>query len=109
MNAAFGSFLAPVAAVLVPKGRALVANPLFERGAKIQLKQEGKRGRPLRAGELVIVEPAGMARGKQRGRQVTQRIGKIVRRIGSDDNPRDVIEALMVERGLDRGFKGSVE
>ncbi|MGB0872554.1 MAG: RNB domain-containing ribonuclease [Solirubrobacterales bacterium] len=109
MNAAFGSFLAPVAAVLVPKGRALVANPLFERGAKIQLKQEGKRGRPLRAGELVIVEPAGMARGKQRGRQVTQPIGKIVRRIGSDDNPRDVIEALMVERGLDRGFKGSVE
>mgnify|MGYP000008757879 CR=1 FL=1 len=109
MNTAFGSFLAPVAAVLVPKGRALVANPLFERGAKIQLKQEGKRGRPLRAGELVIVEPAGMARGKQRGRQVTQPIGKIVRRIGSDDNPQDVIEALMVERGLDRGFKGSVE
>ncbi len=109
MNTAFGSFLAPVAAVLVPKGRALVANPLFERGAKIQLKQEGKRGRPLRAGELVIVEPAGMARGKQRGRPVTQPIGKIVRRIGSDDNAQDVIEALMVERGLDRGFKGSVE
>lgn len=109
MSSAFGSFHAPVAAVLVPKGRALVANPLFERGSKIALKQEGKRSKPLRAGELVIVEPAGMARGKQRGRQVTQPIGRIVRRIGNEGDASAVIEALMLERGLDRGFKGSVE
>lgn len=109
MSSSFGSFSAPVAAVLVPKGRALVANPLFERGSKIQLKQEGKRSKPLRAGELVIVEPAGMARGKQRGRQVTQPIGRIVRRIGNENDASAVIEALMIERGLDRGFKGAVE
>lgn len=109
MNAAFGSFHQPIAAVLVPKGRALAANPLFDRGAKIALKQEGKRKTPLRAGELVIIEPAGIARGKQRGRQVTAPVGRIVRRIGSENEPRDVIEALMIERGLDRGFKGTVE
>lgn len=110
MNAAFGSsFHAPIAAVLVPKGRALVAAPLFERGAKIQLKSEGKRGRPLKAGELVIVEPAGMARGKERGRQVTAPVARITRRIGNADNAHDVTEALMIEYGLERKFPGKVE
>ncbi|MFT4048777.1 MAG: RNB domain-containing ribonuclease [Solirubrobacterales bacterium] len=110
MSAAFGSpFQAPMAAVLVPKGRALVAAPLFERGAKVNLKTEGKRSKPLKAGELVIVEPAGMARGKERGRQVTAPVAKIVRRIGRADNARDVTEALMIERGLDRKFPGKVE
>lgn len=109
MSAAFGAFQTPIAAVLVPKGKALVASPMFDRGDKISLKAEGKRSKPLRANELVIIEPAGMARGKQRGRQVTAPLGKIVRRIGSPDNARDVIEALMVERGLDRKFSGQVE
>lgn len=98
-----------MAAVLVPKGRALVAAPLFERGAKVQLKSEGKRGRPLQAGELVIVEPAGMARGKERGRQVTAPVARIVRRVGHADNARDVTEALMIEYGLERRFPGKVE
>lgn len=106
---AFNPFQHALAAVLVPRGRALAAAPLFERGAKIALKQEGKRSRPLSAGELVIVEPAGIARGKQRGRQVTQPIGRIVRRLGSADNPRDVVEALMLEWGLERKFPGKVE
>ncbi|MBI2692304.1 MAG: RNB domain-containing ribonuclease [Solirubrobacterales bacterium] len=109
MSAAFGSFHGPIAAVLVPKGRALVAAPLFDRGPKIQLKSEGKRGRPLKAGELVIVEPAGMARGKERGRQVTTPVARIVRRIGLADNARDVTEALMIEYGLERKFPGKVE
>ena len=89
MSAAFASFHAPIAAVLVPKGRALVAAPLFERGPKVQLKSEGKRGRPLKAGELVIVEPAGLARGKERGRQVTAPVARITRRVGTADNARD--------------------
>lgn len=95
--------------MLVPKGRALAAAPLFERGPKVQLKTEGKRGRPLQAGELVIVEPAGIARGKERGRQVTAPICRIVRRIGMADNARDVTEALMIEWGLERRFPGKVE
>ncbi|MGH2906775.1 MAG: RNB domain-containing ribonuclease [Solirubrobacterales bacterium] len=106
---AFGAGYGPMAAVLVPKGRALVARPLFDKGAPIQLKQEGKRSRPLRANELVLIEPAGVARGKNRGRQVTQPVGQIVRRIGDPDNARDVIEALMLERGLARRFDGKVE
>ena len=109
MSPAFGSFQGPIAAVLVPKGRALAAAPLFERGPKVQLKSEGKRGRPLQAGELVIVEPAGIARGKERGRQVTAPICRIVRRIGMADNARDVTEALMIEWGLERRFPGKVE
>ncbi|MBK5231067.1 MAG: RNB domain-containing ribonuclease, partial [Thermoleophilia bacterium] len=110
--AGFGQFFdGPLAAVLTPKGRSLVARPLFERGSSVQLKQERKRsaGRELRPGELVIVEPAGIARGKQRGRVVTQPVGKIVRRIGSPDITRDVLEALMLERGLRRRFSGSVD
>jgi ribonuclease R len=109
VSSAFGSFYGPMAAVLVPKGRALVARPLFDKGSAIQLKQEGKRSKPLRANELVMIEPAGVARGKNRGRQVTQPVGQIVRRIGSPDVARDVIEALMLERGLARRFDGAVE
>jgi ribonuclease R len=109
VNVSFGNFAQPTAAVLVPKGRALVAAPLFDRGAKVQLKTEGKRSRPLAAGELVIVESAGIARGKVRGRQVTSPVCQIVRRIGRADNPRDVTEALMIEHGLERRFPGKVE
>ena len=58
---------------------------------------------------MVIVEPAGIARGKERGRQVTAPICRIVRRIGMADNARDVTEALMIEWGLERRFPGKVE
>lgn len=109
MSFGFGNFHGPTAAVLVPKGRALAAAPLFERGPKVQLKSEGKRGRPLAAGELVIVEPAGVARGKERGRHVTAPVARIVRRIGQANDPADVTEALMIERGLERRFPGKVE
>lgn len=104
-------FDGPTAAVLVPKGRALVARPLFERGSSIQLKQDRKRGegKELRPYELVIVVPAGVGRSKQRGRMVSEPVGKIVRRLGSPDVTRDVLEALMIERGLRRRFDGAIE
>ncbi|MBI4896902.1 MAG: RNB domain-containing ribonuclease [Actinobacteria bacterium] len=97
--------------MLIPKGRALVARRIFDRGASIQLKQDRKRGagNELRPGELVIVEPAGIQRAKQHGRMVTQPVGKVVRRLGSPDVTRDVLEALMIERGLRRTFPGTVE
>lgn len=107
----FGAiFSGPLAAVLVPKSRALVARPLFERGSSIQLKQDRKRAsaNALRPGELVIVEPAGIARGKRHGRPVTEPVGHVVRRLGSADVTRDVLEALMIERGLARRFDGAV-
>lgn len=111
-GASFGPlFDGPTAAVLVPKGRALVAGPLFERGSTIQLKHDRKRGggHELRPYELVIVAPAGAAHSKQRGRMITQPVGKVVRRLGSPDVTRDVLEALMLERGLRRRFDGAVE
>ncbi|MBI5310941.1 MAG: hypothetical protein HZB14_07980, partial [Actinobacteria bacterium] len=78
-------FNGPLAAVLVPKGRSLAARPLFERGSSIQLKHDRKRSaaHELRPQELVIVAPAGVARSKQRGRMITQPVGKVVRRLGS--------------------------
>lgn len=104
-------FNGPLAAVLVPKGRSLAARPLFERGSSIQLKHDRKRSaaHELRPQELVIVAPAGVARSKQRGRMITQPVGKVVRRLGSPDVTRDVLEALMIERGLRRRFDDAVE
>ncbi|MBJ7348162.1 MAG: RNB domain-containing ribonuclease, partial [Thermoleophilaceae bacterium] len=101
----------PVAAVLEPRGRGLAAIRLFEHATPIQLKQGAKRSEAdkLKPGELVIVEPAGMARGKKKGgAPVVRDVGKIVRRIGRPDNARDVLEALFVERGYVRGFPGRV-
>lgn len=111
-DAVFGSvFDGPTAAVLVPKGRTLVARPLFERGSTIQLKQERKRSSnsDLKPHELVIVVPAGVARDARGGRMVTQPVGKIVHRLGSPDVTRDVLEALMFERGQRRVFDQAVE
>lgn len=104
-------FDGPTAAVLVPKGRSLVAAPLFDRSSSIQLKHDRKRsaGRELMPRELVIVVPAGVAAGKQRGRMVTQPVGKVIHRLGSPDVTRDVLEALMIERGLKRRFDAAVE
>ncbi|MEI7625381.1 MAG: RNB domain-containing ribonuclease [Actinomycetota bacterium] len=81
--------------VLEKRGRFLVAVPLFERGAQIAV--DG--GRNARAGDLVLVRIAGRSRTR----------GKIEQRIGRPDNARDVIEALMLERGLTRGFDPAVQ
>ncbi len=104
--------MAPLAAVLEPRGRTLAASPLFERRAPIQLKAEGKRAtqQKLRAGELVIVEPVGMVRGRRRGgRPVVRDVGRVTRRLGSPDVTRDVLEALLIERGCERGFARGVQ
>jgi ribonuclease R len=103
-----GGFVSPLAAVLEHRGRTLTAVPIFERRAPIQLKAEaGKRGAPskFRAGELVIVEPAGMTRGRRHGgRPVVRDVGRVTRRLGSPDVTADVLEALLIERGCERGF-----
>lgn len=106
-----GGFTGPLAAVLEPRGRTLTAVPLFERRAPIQLKAEGKRAQHLRyrPGELVIVEPAGISKGHRRGgRPVIRDVGRVSRRVGSPDVTRDVLEALLLERGCTRGFPKQV-
>jgi ribonuclease R len=82
----------PVVAVLEKHGRFLAATPFFARGRRINLDRSRSGG--ARPGDLVLVEPHGRGGGH----------GKVLRRIGRPDVARDVIEALMLDRGLRRRF-----
>jgi ribonuclease R len=79
-------------ATIERRGRFMVAEPLFERGPRINLDRRS-RGR---AGELVLVE-TGPGR------------GKVVRELGSPKRARDVVEALIWQRYGWRGFRAAVE
>jgi ribonuclease R len=57
------------------------------------------RTREARPGDLVLVAPSGPRAGH----------GRVIRRLGRPDVARDVIEALMLDRGLRRGFPEAVE
>jgi ribonuclease R len=61
----------------------------------------GPGGGTVSAGELVLVQLGGGGRGGD-GR------ARVVRRIGRADVARDAIEALMLDRGLARGFESGV-
>ncbi len=83
-------------AVLSKRGRFLAATPFFEpRGRRLSIDRDN-RARP---GELVLVAPAGPRAGH----------GRILKRIGHPDVARDVIDALMLDRGLRRRFDPAVE
>jgi ribonuclease R len=82
----------PVVAVLSKHGRFLTATPFFARANRINVDRPRSGG--ARSGDLVLVEPLGRGGGH----------GKVVRRIGRPDVARDVIEALMLDRGLRRRF-----
>jgi ribonuclease R len=87
----------PVVAVLDKHGRFYTATPFFDRGRRLNVdRPRPGAGAP---GDLVLVKPTGPRGGH----------GKIVRRIGRPDVARDVIEALMVHRGLQRRFDPLVE
>jgi ribonuclease R len=86
--------LDPVVAVLSKRGRLLVAEPLFERGGRISLN--GKAGGGAGPGDLVLIG------GGKRG-------PRVVRSLGKPDVARDVLEALMLDRGLRRAFPRAVE
>src|ERR1019366_3824006 len=103
-------------AVLERRGRFLTAEPLFPRrddaersprrgGAeRIVLRSpRPERGRrEARAGDLVLVHVPQRSHGKGSG-------ARIVRVLGRPDVAADVIEALMLDRGLRRGFDPAVE
>ncbi|HYM58803.1 MAG TPA: RNB domain-containing ribonuclease, partial [Solirubrobacteraceae bacterium] len=91
-----GTGAAPVVAVLEKRGRFLTAQPFFARGRAINVD---KPGREVRAGDLVLVVPAGPRSGH----------GRVQRRLGRPDVARDVLEALMLDRGLRRHFDPAVE
>src|SRR4051812_24501823 len=73
----------------------MAATPFFTRSNRISLDKP----RNVSVGDLVIVQPVG-ARGGH---------GKGVKRIGRPDVARDVLEALLVERGMRRRFDPLVE
>lgn len=85
---------APRVAVLGKRGRFTVAEPVFERGRQITL--DGGRRPGAAVGDLVL-----LGWGKRGPR--------VVRSIGRPDVARDVLEGLMLERGLRRSFPRAVE
>jgi ribonuclease R len=86
-------------AVLERRGKFLVAEPFFEPGPRLVVS----RDRRFAVGDLVVVRPPASRDGRTRGRAA------IARRLGRPDIARDVIEALMVDRGLQRGFDQAIE
>src|SRR3954467_3968404 len=88
----------PVVGVLEKHGRFLTASPFFARGRRVNVDRP-RSGGGARGGDLVLVEPLGRGGGH----------GKVLRRIGRPDVARDVIEALMLDRGLARRFDPLVE
>ncbi len=75
-------------AVVGRRGRFLVAEPLFERGPQATLARGPIR---VRGGEMVLAET--QARG-----------ARVLEKLGAPDVARDVVGALLAERGLERGF-----
>ncbi|HKP88358.1 MAG TPA: VacB/RNase II family 3'-5' exoribonuclease [Thermoleophilaceae bacterium] len=84
----------PLVAVLEKRGRFTVAEPLFDPGRRITL--EGSPRRAGGVGEMVL-----LGWGKRGARAV--------RSLGRPDVARDVLEALMLDRGLRRTFPRAVE
>jgi ribonuclease R len=79
---------------LTKRGRLVVAEPLFESGDRISLP--GKAQGDGRIGDIVLIG------GGKRG-------ARVVRRIGRPNIARDVLEALMLDRGLRRSFPYRVD
>ena len=85
----------PVVGVLGKHGRFWTVEPFFARGRRVNVD----RPRDARPGDLVLAVPHGRGGGH----------GRIVRRIGRPDTAREVLEALMLDRGLRRRFDPLIE
>jgi ribonuclease R len=90
-----------VVAVLDKRGRFLVGESFFGRGPQLMVDKDRRAG----PGDLVLLRTATNGRGGQSGRGHA----KVERRIGRPDVARDVLEALMLDRGLRRRFDPAVE
>ncbi len=92
---------APVVAVLAQRGKFMVAEPYFPQPGgprgRAAPAMAVERDKNATAGRLVLVQPA--AKGRAR----------VVRLLGRPDVARDVVEALMLDRGLERRFPPGVE
>ena len=81
----------PLVAVLDKRGRFLVAEPLFGRGPRTAVEPRGAG-----SGDLVLVGSG-------------KRGARVIRKLGRPDRARDVLEGLMLDRGLHRSFPRSAE
>ena len=81
-----------IVATVDKRGRFLVAEPFFERGARMVLDRDSR----ARVGDLVLVGAG-------------KRGARVLRPIGRPWVARDVLEALMLDRGLRRRFDPAVE
>jgi ribonuclease R len=86
-------------AVIERRGKFLVAEPFFESGPRLAVSRDPRAN----VGDLVVVRATPSGNRRRGGRAA------IARRIGRPDVARDVIEALLVDRGLRRGFDPAVE
>jgi ribonuclease R len=87
-------------AVIERRGKFLVAEPFFGAGPRMAVSRDSRVG----VGDLVVVRGGPGARNGRRGGRAT-----IVRRLGRPDVARDVLEGLMVDRGLRRSFDPAVD
>ena len=90
--------------VLTKRGRLTVVEPFFERGRRMAVDLRGRRD--LRIGDLVLLGPA-RVRGRRGGAGAARL--QIERSLGRPGVARDVMEALLYERGHHRRFAAAVE
>src|SRR5262249_45267399 len=91
--------------VLERRGKFLVAEPFFESGPRLVVSRDKRYS----VGDLVVVRPGGASGSGDRRRRGGSGRASVARRLGRPDVARDVIEALMIDRGLRRGFDPAVE
>jgi ribonuclease R len=84
--------------VIERRGKFLVAEPFFGPGPRLAISRDSRYD----VGDLIAVTPGISGRGSKGSR------ARVHRRLGKPDVARDVIEALMVDRGLARGFEAPV-
>jgi ribonuclease R len=85
--------------IVSKRGRLWVVEPFFERGTRLSV--DLRRRRDVRLGDLVLVGPTRRGR---RGAGV-----EVVRSLGRPDVARNVVEALMYDRGHHRRFTDWIE
>ena len=86
-------------AVIERRGKFLVAEPFFGSGPRMAVSRDPR----ARVGDLVVVRSIAGRNGRRGGR------AQVARRLGRPDVARDVIEALMIDRGLRRSFDPAVD
>ena len=90
-----GGFGTPAVVQLTRRGKHWSGEPFFERGGRLVIDRDKR----LSEGLLALVRTTSGGRGH----------AKLVRVLGRPDIARDVLEALMLDRGLKRRFDPAVE